>query len=596
MPSASVGGYGRRSAVSVRSRRSNGSIRSRPKKASVDEPLVKKPDVEELRKIKATYFGGARDTPRTDIQHDTATSTRLVGRESDRQRKKRHPPGIASKSRLIKKGPTSSSRSASDYVSDRSQPVLESRSNDQDDVLRDMGRRQVPRYHSARPISLSTLAEDDENQDFEEVTPDDSISVVAERQYSLYPRTKAYNPSKLGPMAERPTGRLLASTPRKTAKHSGGLLANLFKRSPPSERPSSPRLVDCLTCGADDVRVTRSTKLECGHRMCHPCLKHVFAMSVKDAAHMPPTCCTEKQIPLKHVDKLFDVKFKTLWNRKYQEYHTKNRIYCPSRRCGEWINPSQIHISGSRKYAACPRCKTKVCVLCNNKMHKSGECPKDPETAELIAQAKKHGWQRCYNCSTMVELEEGCNHMTCRCMAEFCMVCGSEWKTCSCSWFNYTTVSAADRFEEMRIPEPVQHRLHRDGGPGSTAQRSDRSIPRAMRRELQTGRREQDNDAELARRLQFASLLGQGREMSQARSAPATTFGLGNAAPHHMNENFVTVPANVTMSTFGDANMGRRGERASGRKKPAKRIGGRPADRGLVPNFLGEESVLGVPT
>ena len=28
---------------------------------------------------------------------------------------------------------------------------------------------------------------------------------------------------------------------------------------------------------------------------------------------------------------------------------------------------------------------------------------------------KEKGWQRCYSCSAMVELKEGCNHMTCRC-------------------------------------------------------------------------------------------------------------------------------------------------------------------------------------
>jgi hypothetical protein len=26
--------------------------------------------------------------------------------------------------------------------------------------------------------------------------------------------------------------------------------------------------------------------------------------------------------------------------------------------------------------------------------------------------AKKAGWQRCYSCRTMIELKEGCNHMT----------------------------------------------------------------------------------------------------------------------------------------------------------------------------------------
>ncbi|EME41302.1 hypothetical protein DOTSEDRAFT_101347, partial [Dothistroma septosporum NZE10] len=190
------------------------------------------------------------------------------------------------------------------------------------------------------------------------------------------------------------------------------------------------RLVECLTCAADDVPITKSAKLGCGHRMCNDCLKRVFEMSVKDPAHMPPRCCTNDHIPLKHVDRLFDLKFKMLWNRKYQEFHTKNRIYCPTSKCGEWIKPSHVHTIQGRKFAQCSRCNTKVCTSCNAKMHKSKECPYDPEMAKLVAQAKEQGWKICYNCHAMVELKEGCNHMTCRCTAEFCMVCGSKWKTC----------------------------------------------------------------------------------------------------------------------------------------------------------------------
>ncbi|KAL8657414.1 MAG: hypothetical protein Q9226_001950, partial [Calogaya cf. arnoldii] len=42
--------------------------------------------------------------------------------------------------------------------------------------------------------------------------------------------------------------------------------------------------------------------------------------------------------------KLFDLKFKMKWNQKYQEYTTMNRLYCPARGCGEWIKPANIHV------------------------------------------------------------------------------------------------------------------------------------------------------------------------------------------------------------------------------------------------------------
>ena len=179
----------------------------------------------------------------------------------------------------------------------------------------------------------------------------------------------------------------------------------------------TPR-VECLTCLSDDIPVSKSAKLACNHIMCHDCLKRIFVLSVSDPQHMPPRCCTRDHIPLKHVDRLFNVKFKMQWNRKYQEYTTKNRIYCPAKGCGEWIKPANIYIDdsggpgGGRKCGKCSRCKTKVCCLCNGKWHGRKECPKDEATNAFVEIAKKEGWQRCHNCSAMVELKEGCNHMT----------------------------------------------------------------------------------------------------------------------------------------------------------------------------------------
>ncbi|KAL1622352.1 hypothetical protein SLS54_004916 [Diplodia seriata] len=183
-----------------------------------------------------------------------------------------------------------------------------------------------------------------------------------------------------------------------------------------------------------------------------------FELSVRDPQHMPPRCCTTEHIPLKYVERLFDTKFKVLWNKKYQEYTAKNRTYCPTRGCGEWIKPSHIRMDPTvgRKYGKCPRCRVKVCVKCNNRWHLRKECPKDEdEEAHAFAEmAKESGWQKCYNCKAMVELKEGCNHMTCRCTAQFCMLCGARWKTCECPWFNYQHLDDEDRLQNMRVPEP----------------------------------------------------------------------------------------------------------------------------------------------
>ncbi|KAF2765347.1 hypothetical protein EJ03DRAFT_280251 [Teratosphaeria nubilosa] len=388
-------------------------------------------------------------------------------------------------------------------------------------------------------------------------------------------------------------------TSRRTSRREPSLLEGLLKRQATTPAPTLSRLVECLTCGSDDVPHPQSAKLSCGHRMCHDCLKRIFEMSVKDPAHMPPKCCTEDHIPLKHVEKLFDLKFKMIWNRKYQEYNTKNRIYCVQPKCGEWIKPSHIQRNSSgRKYAQCPRCKTKVCIICNNKMHKSSECPKDPEIAKLVEQAKEKGWQRCYECNAMVELKEGCNHMTCRCLAEFCMICGSKWKTCDCPWFNYSSLPNPDGLNGMRVPEPIRLLYRRvfDASPPDMQRRQTApAMDRTYQDEMEQRRRQERLDADLARRMQLASLMEADDDtVPPRRRAEMETWGLGNAAGHFMNDGFVHNAANVVMSGFGDSNMGRRGERASGRRRRPRQTEHVVADGGLAANFLGDESVLGV--
>ncbi|KAG9568388.1 hypothetical protein KCV01_g19894, partial [Aureobasidium melanogenum] len=126
---------------------------------------------------------------------------------------------------------------------------------------------------------------------------------------------------------------------KKHHRRTSSFLGSIFRPSIPAPATvSSPsprvRTAECLTCGSDDVPVTRSAKLPCGHRMCNSCLRRIFTMSIKDPQHMPPKCCSSDHIPLKHVDHLFDDRFKLLWNAKYQEYTTKNRLYCPAKGCG----------------------------------------------------------------------------------------------------------------------------------------------------------------------------------------------------------------------------------------------------------------------
>lgn len=615
MVPGTLSGRSRHGASAVRSHRSSmdSKRRVRREEDAKHREGVAKPvqlDLDELREKRAVYFGKPlaerQKVIRVRSSPVAVKSSKSKGADKEGQRKRR--------SHAVRSSESSSSKSRNRNDLDNGEYVYAARATQREQVPRPAAGddRQSARLEDRRKPRYERDLNDDSNLDELDsvVTPDDSISVVAEKRASSarhsalssrsHLKRSSTTSSPLAPIAE--VDRDSSSIPkRRSSKRDSALLRGLLRRRSTTSVPTSPRLVECLTCGSDDIPHGRSAKLACGHRMCHDCLKRVFEMSVTDPAHMPPKCCTDEHIPLRHVDKLFDLKFKVLWNRKYQEYNTKNRIYCPSPRCGEWIKPSYIHRdSHGRKYAHCPRCRTKVCTHCNNKMHRSRDCPKDPEIVKLVEQAKEKGWQRCYSCNSMVELKEGCNHMTCRCLAEFCMCCGARWKTCVCPWFQYTNLQNPDRLNDMRVPEPIQVIYRRVFGavnpnpPPQLAQQP--PAPQAemtYQQEIEQRRQQERLDADLARRLQLASLL-ESDEQPPRRSHRDETWGLGNAAGHFMNENFVQNAANVVMNAFGDANMGRRGERTSGRRRRARPSDQNGEDAGLAPNFLGDESVLGV--
>lgn len=411
-------GHGRRT---VLSHRPSTSLRQKTKSnvkadADTEHPSASRPDIDELRKKRLGYYSLPASERRRETTSSwllakpktrttTSTSTGKAASSEQKRRRRRHRSGSdkAGKKVTTERGGSQelvyglSERAAGPNDSVR----LRSSSSD----------KRSKHISSTTRRELPVVVED-------ELTPEDSISQVGlakspERRKTTSSGTSlkrsSTTPAKLLTIKEGETeARVATPVSRKSSKRdSTPSLLGLWRRNSVASGPPQPRLVECLTCAADDVPSTQSAKLACGHRMCHDCLKRVFEMSVKDPAHMPPKCCTHDHIPLKHVDSLFDLKFKMLWNRKYQEYSTKNRIYCPNSRCSEWIKPKHFHSSGGRKYAQCPRCTTKVCTLCNGKMHKARECPKDPEIAKLVEQAKEKGWQSCYSCHAMVELKEG---------------------------------------------------------------------------------------------------------------------------------------------------------------------------------------------
>ncbi|KAK1985795.1 hypothetical protein LZ30DRAFT_583422 [Colletotrichum cereale] len=366
-------------------------------------------------------------------------------------------------------------------------------------------------------------------------------------------------------------------------RRSSSFLGNLLTGSSVSQSSDKTARVECVVC-MDEFSSSKIAKLKCGHRMCSVCLKRHFKISITDPQEMPPKCCSEN-IALKHVDHLFSTDFKRKWNRKFQEYSARNRVYCPSRRCGAWIKPHYIRKEGGRKYGKCGQCRTKVCCSCNGRWHPSGECPNDEETTRFLDQAKDEGWKRCFRCHHMVELKEGCNHMTCLCGAQFCMVCGTKWKSCDCPWFNYEA-GDADQLHDMQVPDAI-HRMERlDLAQGSRSMRPSVALGAQPRRS-----RSQEYDSRLMRRFQenrdedVARTL-QGYEIDDVYDGGyGDIVGVGNTAGHFMNDDYRREPDTFVAAPVPPAPTP---PTAFERPAPTDYMSGVNRARGVPPDALGQ--------
>lgn len=151
--------------------------------------------------------------------------------------------------------------------------------------------------------------------------------------------------------------------------------------------------------------------------------------SISDEAKMPPRCCTQP-IPGSTVKEVLTREGQQAFLKAVVQYGTpwESRIFCPNAECGEFIPPKQKLDPKHPFNVCCRKCSTRVCVMCKRNAHPVGkDCPEDYELEAVLKMGEKSGWRRCYKCRNLVELTQGCTHMTCRCKAQFCYICGGIW-------------------------------------------------------------------------------------------------------------------------------------------------------------------------
>lgn len=229
--------------------------------------------------------------------------------------------------------------------------------------------------------------------------------------------------------------------------------------TPPARRPQTRSMsalsaqansaqsdaVDCPICLEEVPPALAHSLLTCGHAFCQPCLHRFLGDRAAERA-VPVTCpLPECRAQLQDAElRLFLTPAETaaLAEAAAALALGPTAMYCPNAGCGVLMEgmASDDIAAGP---AHCPHCTLALCAACRVPWHEGQSCLEYRRAAEgstaegraLEGLAAARGWQRCPVCGHLVEKLVGCNHVRCRCGADFCYRCGGGFAQGYCACF-----------------------------------------------------------------------------------------------------------------------------------------------------------------
>ncbi|PGH04374.1 ariadne-1 [Blastomyces parvus] len=212
----------------------------------------------------------------------------------------------------------------------------------------------------------------------------------------------------------------------------------------------------CDIC-CEDGPGMETYSMRCGHRFCVDCYRHYLAQKIGEEGEAARIQCPQnnchrivdsKTLNLLVTADLQD-RYHLLLMRTYVD-DKENLKWCPAPNCEYAIDcpVKKRELNRIVPTVHC-RCSHSFCFGCTLDDHQPPpcslvkkwlkKCKDDSETANWISANTKE----CPKCSSTIEKNGGCNHMTCRkCKHEFCWMCMGPWSEHGTSWYN------CNRFEE----------------------------------------------------------------------------------------------------------------------------------------------------
>jgi hypothetical protein len=201
----------------------------------------------------------------------------------------------------------------------------------------------------------------------------------------------------------------------------------------------TPASISYQTCQAcrDDFEEDTLVSMPCDHYWCQDCISRA-CKNVRNDRDLPMRCGDKCEILEYLALEALPQEEAKVFAKKLRELDTptRERYYCGNRDCGEFIpGVSKKFMSRVSEqtgaHAVCGSCGSSTCKLCRDLQHEGDCAGPSKEDEQALALIKKKGYQKCSECSRVIERNQGCSHMSCYCGYEFCYHCGGPIGTCN---------------------------------------------------------------------------------------------------------------------------------------------------------------------
>ncbi|KAJ5034560.1 putative E3 ubiquitin-protein ligase [Penicillium chrysogenum] len=163
----------------------------------------------------------------------------------------------------------------------------------------------------------------------------------------------------------------------------------------------------CSSC--TEVR-SEVFKTQCSHIYCKNCLTYMVTKSLQGESSFPLQCC-HKPIEGSSMKKMIGSALSQEQKKRQTEISDRDRTYCSDAKCSRYIPPVVKFWPNftSQTVGTC-KCGVRTCRKCKRNAH-AGKClyQLDQSLEKLM---KKKKWQRCAKCGRVIELSQGCSHIT----------------------------------------------------------------------------------------------------------------------------------------------------------------------------------------